>query len=50
MDEQKNTENKSSREQVVRADMPAETNKRAATHQKSVAIRHAFFVFRQVNP
>jgi hypothetical protein len=49
MDELKYAENQSNREQV-RSTMPAETSKRAAAHQKSVAIRHAFFVFRQVNP
>jgi len=49
MDKLKNTEKKINRGQI-RSDMPTETNKKAATHQKSVAISHAFFVFRQVNP
>jgi hypothetical protein len=49
MDKLKNTGKKSNRGQV-RSDMPTETNKQAARHQKSVAISHAFFIFRQVRP
>jgi len=49
MDKLKTTGKKINRRQV-RSDMPFETNKQAAAHQKSVAISHAFFIFRQVNP